>query len=111
MLFRSHAGYLVDAASDGLCRFCKFANGDDFLASINISYSDRWLAFGVFVTYTVTNILLIYVFTYFPPRLPSWRPKSARRRAMEVAEEVVALEEAERSGAEVLAEGTRGAFT
>lgn len=30
---------------------------------------------------------------------------------MEVAEEVVALEEAERIGAEVLAEGTRGAFT
>jgi len=51
---RSAAGYLTpESASTSVCEFCKFAVGDDFSATLNIRYADRWRSMGVFALYVV----------------------------------------------------------
>ena len=50
----SGAGYLTPgSASSTLCEFCKFATGDDFSATLNIRYDDRWRSLFVFALYVV----------------------------------------------------------
>ncbi len=68
----THAGYLVDAAASGACEFCKAATGDDFLATLNISFGERWRAFGLLAGYTASNVGLVYLLVFCPPRMPAW---------------------------------------
>jgi ATP-binding cassette subfamily G (WHITE) protein 2 (SNQ2) len=103
----SHAGYLVNPLSTSTCEFCKASTGDDYLATLNISFDDRWRSLGVLAGYTLSNVVLAYVLFFFPPRLPAptrWRGRT------EVRAELIADEEYEREVAEILAEGTRGPF-
>ncbi|KAL8286284.1 hypothetical protein RQP46_004772 [Phenoliferia psychrophenolica] len=103
-------GYLVDPASRALCEFCKVSTGDDFLKELNISFNDRWMGMGVFAAYTFTNFVLVYLFSYFPPRLPSWQSSRSRMRVEQVAAEAMAKESAE-AGEVRLADGALDAFT
>ena len=45
--FIAQAGGYVQNGSDGLCEFCQYANGDEFLAGFNIFYSKKWFYWGV----------------------------------------------------------------
>ena len=66
---------------------------------------------GVFATYTLTNVVLVYLFSYFPPRFPTWSsPGGSRARAEQVAAEAMARESAEVGGV-TLADGALDAFT
>ena len=90
-------GYLVNPYARGLCDYCPISIGDDYLVRLNISHSDRWVSILLFSTFTFTNIVLVYAFTFFPPRLPAWlkRGKGARKGAKEIAEEELRREEGE----------------
>lgn len=105
----NNPGYLIDPASRAVCDFCKSSSGDDYLKQLNISFDDRWVGMGVFAAYTCTNVLLVYLFTYFPPRMPSWGPSRSRVRVEQVAAEAMAKESAE-AGEVTLVEGATDAF-
>ncbi|KAI9848005.1 MAG: hypothetical protein M1838_000677 [Thelocarpon superellum] len=51
-------GYVQER--DGLCNFCQYANGDQYLANLNIYYSDRWLDYGVFAAFCVFNFMVVF---------------------------------------------------
>lgn len=96
------AGYLVNPNARGLCDFCKISTGDDYLSLLNISHSDRWISLSLFASFTISNVALIYLFTFFPPRIPNFKRLmgGGRKRALEIAEEELRREESQ-------AEGTR----
>lgn len=100
-------GYLVDPTLSSLCEFCKFSTGDDFLHTLNITYDDRLLGLGVFALYSLTNVGLIYLFTFHPPRIPtSWRKVSSRAKML--AEDEERREAIEREGMEEVEAIPRG---
>jgi len=54
------------------CRYCGIRNADQFLASVNIQWSDRWRDFGlmwVYIAFNVAGTALLYWF--FRVRKPS----------------------------------------
>lgn len=101
----SHAGYLVDELSTEICQYCKFSSGDEYLSTLNIDFEGRWKAFFIFLGFCFSNVLLVYLFTFFPPRIP-FRSKTTSLAA-KVADDVHARELVE--GARILESG-RGAF-
>jgi len=54
------SGYFVDDNATFNCQYCQFKNGDEYLATINIKFADRWHYFGYFMIFIFTNILLIF---------------------------------------------------
>lgn len=70
--FMSEAGgQLVggSAESSGECVYCPMAQTNDFLASINIDYDNRWRNFGFFWVYIVFNTAAAFFF-YWLARVP-----------------------------------------
>lgn len=57
----ANAGKLV-AATGSQCGFCRFATGDDFLATLDFGFEKRWTAMAIFALYTVFNVGLAYFF-------------------------------------------------
>ncbi|KAM0323699.1 hypothetical protein ACHAQA_008636 [Verticillium albo-atrum] len=49
-------GYLVDTGMEGVCGWCPMSTTDDFLATFEISYDDRWRNFGILWVYIIFNI-------------------------------------------------------
>lgn len=58
--FIAQAGGYVQNGSNGLCEFCQYANGDEFLKGFNLSYDRRWLDYGVFAAYCVFNFVVVF---------------------------------------------------
>ncbi|GAA95733.1 uncharacterized protein L969DRAFT_92858 [Mixia osmundae IAM 14324] len=56
----THRGYLENPDSTDICKYCKFATGDEFLASIAVKHSDNAPAMLVFALYTLLNIGLFF---------------------------------------------------
>jgi ATP-binding cassette, subfamily G (WHITE), member 2, SNQ2 len=64
-------GYLTNpdyvGGSGGLgegCGYCQFRDGTEYLATLNISPSEKWRDFGIFLVFCCTNWLLVYFFIY-----------------------------------------------
>ncbi|KAK5173259.1 uncharacterized protein LTR77_001940 [Saxophila tyrrhenica] len=53
---RQAGGNLQNPGSTTECRYCALTNADQFLASVNISYSERWRDFGLMWVYVFFNI-------------------------------------------------------
>ncbi|SCZ90578.1 BZ3500_MvSof-1268-A1-R1_Chr1-3g02077 [Microbotryum saponariae] len=99
---RENAGYLTNPASTTTCSFCKFSNGDDYLATLNIAYQDRWRSLGVLFAYTITNVIIAYGLVFYPVpwgKVLFWRQSGGRQHARA---EMVATKEYEREVAEIL---------
>ncbi|KAF2138907.1 uncharacterized protein K452DRAFT_320996 [Aplosporella prunicola CBS 121167] len=62
---KSHTGYLRDETATTDCHFCKFSTGDDFAATLDFHYGDRWRDFAVFLGFCITTILLTGFATWF----------------------------------------------
>lgn len=58
------AGYLDNPTATSNCGYCQFSLGDDYAASINISYDFRYQCFGILLAFCITNYLLVYFFVY-----------------------------------------------
>lgn len=64
-------GYLVDASATSDCQYCQYRSGDQYLASLNISPSDKWPYFGIFFAFCISNWALVYFFIY-TVRIRGW---------------------------------------
>lgn len=62
-------GYLADSSATSRCEFCQFSKTNDFLASINTYYEDRWRNYGIFVCYIAFNYFVAF-FMYWLIRVP-----------------------------------------
>ncbi|EFX06115.1 ABC transporter [Grosmannia clavigera kw1407] len=58
-----------NAVAPASCEFCTLANTDAFLASINVSYDQRWRDFGLMWAYVVFNVFGA-LFMYWLVRAP-----------------------------------------
>jgi ATP-binding cassette subfamily G (WHITE) protein 2 (SNQ2) len=60
--FMSQApGYLVNTTATGLCNYCAFSKGDDFLEELGISFNDRGRDVGILGMFCVTNLIIVFV--------------------------------------------------
>ncbi|KAL6918761.1 hypothetical protein FSHL1_002757 [Fusarium sambucinum] len=66
-------GYLAnpDATSD--CGYCQYASGEEYLSTLQVHASDAWPYFGIFVLFTVTNYLSVYLWVYLKS-VKGWLP-------------------------------------
>ncbi|KAL4861201.1 hypothetical protein BDV12DRAFT_204247 [Aspergillus spectabilis] len=57
-------GYLVnpDALKD--CQYCPFADGTEYMRTLNVQGGDKWRAFGIYLAFVIVNWLLVYFFIY-----------------------------------------------
>jgi len=58
-------GYINNPNDTGNCQFCQYSVGDSFFADLNISYDQRWRNFGIFLCYTVFNIIVLLIAARF----------------------------------------------
>jgi len=66
-------GYLVNnpAGVQADCGFCQYANGVQFLSTLNTVPSDKWRDFGIFLAFCISNWALVYFFIY-TVRIKGW---------------------------------------
>lgn len=62
-------GYLADSSATSRCEFCQYSKTNDFLASINTYYKDRWRNYGIFICYIAFNYIVAF-FMYWLVRVP-----------------------------------------
>jgi ATP-binding cassette, subfamily G (WHITE), member 2, SNQ2 len=48
-------GYLLNPNDNSNCGYCQYSNSVDYLASLNISPSDKWRDFGIFLVFVFSN--------------------------------------------------------
>lgn len=57
-------GYLTNPQATSDCGYCQYSNGNEYLATINVSPGDKWRDFGIFLAFVVSNWALVYFFIY-----------------------------------------------
>lgn len=65
------AGYITNPDATSNCGYCQYANGNEYLATLNISPSDKWRDFGIFLAFVISNWALVYFFIY-TVRVKGW---------------------------------------
>jgi len=58
------AGYITNPDATTNCGYCQYANGNEYLATLNISPGDKWRDFGIFLAFVISNWALVYFFIY-----------------------------------------------
>ncbi|KAL4941454.1 hypothetical protein BDV06DRAFT_194537 [Aspergillus oleicola] len=58
------SGYLAnpDATSD--CQYCQYANGTEYMSTLNVHDGDKWRSFGIYLAFVIVNWFLVYFFIY-----------------------------------------------
>ncbi|KAK7181443.1 hypothetical protein DPSP01_008673 [Paraphaeosphaeria sporulosa] len=64
-------GYLLNPDATSGCMYCPYSSGDDYLATLNISASDKWRDFGIFLAFCISNWALVYFFIW-SVRIKGW---------------------------------------
>jgi ATP-binding cassette, subfamily G (WHITE), member 2, SNQ2 len=64
-------GYLLNPEGSDVCRYCPYRDGEEYLATLNISPSDKWRDFGIFLVFVFSNWALVYFFIY-TVRVKGW---------------------------------------
>ncbi|GAA5828180.1 hypothetical protein JCM11251_002621 [Rhodosporidiobolus azoricus] len=99
----THAGHLLNPDANDMCNFCPISSGDDFLGTVNITHDTRLRSLIILGLYSLSNVALVYLLTFFPPRLPASAAKAwekvtgsaagaTHKRAEQVAQEQWAAE-------------------
>jgi ABC-type multidrug transport system permease subunit len=65
----TQAGYYLNGAATSNCQFCTLSKTNQFLAQVNVFYTDRWRNFGLMWVYIVFNAAGA-VFLYWLARVP-----------------------------------------
>ena len=68
----AQSGYLVDANATTDCQYCPYANGREYMHSLNVHDGDKWRCFGIFLAYVIINWGLLYFFVY-TIRVRGWK--------------------------------------
>ena len=64
-------GYLSNPSATSSCGYCQYANGTEYLRTINVSPDERWRDFGIFLAFNVSNWALVY-FMIYTVRVRKW---------------------------------------
>ncbi|KAF2087829.1 ABC drug exporter AtrF [Saccharata proteae CBS 121410] len=64
-------GHFLNPNASTDCQYCPYNTGDDYLATLNIQYSDKWKCFGVFLAFCISNWALVY-FLVWSVRIKGW---------------------------------------
>lgn len=67
----STQGYIVNPGASTDCMYCPYANGNEYMATLNVSPSDKWRDFGIFLAFCCSNWALVYFFIY-TVRIKGW---------------------------------------
>ncbi|KAJ5634735.1 hypothetical protein N7528_002577 [Penicillium herquei] len=67
------AGKLLNPESTGQCEYCLLQTADQYLATLDISYSTRWRNFGLLWVYVAFNVFFTLVIYYLCRVRPSRR--------------------------------------
>lgn len=70
-------GYLLDSNATSDCSFCTVEYTNDFLASVNSKYSQRWRDFGLMWIYIFFNVAGA-IFLYWLARVPKGAKKEKK---------------------------------
>ncbi|KAL9126867.1 MAG: hypothetical protein Q9217_004148 [Psora testacea] len=57
-------GYLTNPNATAECGYCRFANGVEYMRSLNVEPSDKWKYLPIFLAFCVSNWALVYFFVY-----------------------------------------------
>ncbi|CAE6479396.1 unnamed protein product [Rhizoctonia solani] len=57
-------GYLLNPNASSDCQFCPQNTTDTYLASLNMSYSNRWRDVGIMIAFAAFNVFLVYACTW-----------------------------------------------
>jgi ATP-binding cassette subfamily G (WHITE) protein 2 (SNQ2) len=68
---QSAGGYLLNPDATADCRYCPFSSGDQYLATLNITYDNKWRDFGIFLGFCISNWALVYFFIW-SVRIKGW---------------------------------------
>ncbi|KAJ9610340.1 ATP-binding cassette transporter snq2 [Cladophialophora chaetospira] len=66
----SGMGY-VNTMANGTCAYCPFANGEQYLSTLNTKPNEQWRDFGIFLVFTFSNWFLVYFFIW-SVRVKKW---------------------------------------
>ncbi len=64
-------GQLLNPSSEDVCQYCSLTVADQFLASSDLNWSERWRDFGLMWAYVVFNIFMA-VLLYYTFRVKRW---------------------------------------
>jgi ATP-binding cassette subfamily G (WHITE) protein 2 (PDR) len=70
-------GTIQNPSATSSCEYCSLSNSNQFLASVSISYSDRWRNFGIIFAFILFNIF-IAVLTYYLFRVANLKTLTAK---------------------------------
>ncbi|KAK4051085.1 ATP-binding cassette transporter snq2 [Microbotryomycetes sp. JL221] len=62
--FTSAAVGYAEVLQDGACGYCQYATGDEFLSTVNYSFSHRWRDLGLMFAYILFNIAAVFFLTW-----------------------------------------------
>lgn len=48
-------GYLTNPDATSNCGYCQYANGSEYLASLNVMPNQKWRDFGIFLVFCFSN--------------------------------------------------------
>ncbi|KAJ5248930.1 ABC multidrug transporter atrF [Penicillium chermesinum] len=65
------AGYLMSSSQQGVCEYCPYKNGTEYMATLNVHPDDKWHCFGIFLAYVIINWILVY-FLIYTVRVRGW---------------------------------------
>lgn len=57
-------GYLTNPAATADCGYCRYSNGIEYMAGLNVSPDDKWRNMGIFLAFCLSNWALVYFFVY-----------------------------------------------
>ncbi|KAJ6132498.1 hypothetical protein N7471_007713 [Penicillium samsonianum] len=61
---RGGKGYIVDDAAQA-CKYCAFKVGEQFYATFNMSFDNRWRDLGIFAAFIVSNLIILFLASRF----------------------------------------------
>lgn len=59
--FIKHAGAIYNPNATTACQYCRYSIGDQYLATVNMSYADRWRNLGLLCVYIIFNATMVFV--------------------------------------------------
>lgn len=57
-------GYLLNPDASANCQYCPYANGREYMHTLNVHDGDKWRSFGIFLAFVIVNWALVYFFIY-----------------------------------------------
>ncbi|KAK2764869.1 hypothetical protein FQN54_008566 [Arachnomyces sp. PD_36] len=67
----ARSGYLTNPDAREDCSYCPYKDGREYMHSLNVQDGDKWMCFGIFLAFVVSNWALVYAMIYFV-RVRGW---------------------------------------